>query len=92
MKVRLDVMLAERGLPAIECFHSDHSVADSVRYVGYAKKYELLVTGGSDFHGGNKPDIALGKGRNGNLRVDRSVLEQLDCFAAKQERLRPANR
>ena len=41
-----------------------------------AKKLGLLPSGGSDFHGGNKPDIELGKGRGG-LRVSYALLEDI---------------
>lgn len=59
----------ELGLAGIEVIHSDHGVADVARYQGYAAKFGLLETGGSDHHGGNKPDIALGSGRRGNVAV-----------------------
>ena len=48
------------GLDAIEAYHSDHSDADVDRYLGYAAKYGLRVTGGSDYHGENKPNVRLG--------------------------------
>jgi predicted metal-dependent phosphoesterase TrpH len=48
------------GLDAIEAYHSDHGPADVRRYLSYAQKYGLRVTGGSDFHGGNKPSVRLG--------------------------------
>jgi predicted metal-dependent phosphoesterase TrpH len=73
------------GLPAIEVWHSDHGPADERRYMGYAQKHGLLVTGGSDFHGENKPRIELGRGA-GNLRIPRTVLEAL------LERPNPARR
>jgi len=65
------------GLVGIEVIHSDHSTVDVERYRGYAEKYGLLETGGSDHHGGNKPDIALGEGRRGNVRVPDEFLERL---------------
>ena len=65
------------GLVGIEVIHSDHSAADVERYRGYADKYGLLETGGSDHHGGNKPDIELGAGRRGNVRVPDEFLERL---------------
>jgi predicted metal-dependent phosphoesterase TrpH len=61
-------------LAGLEVYHSDHSPDDVRRYAEIAKKYGLAVTGGSDFHGDAKPDIALGTGRNGNLDIPRSVL------------------
>jgi predicted metal-dependent phosphoesterase TrpH len=48
------------GLDAIEAYHSDHEAHDVQRYLSYAKKYGLKVTGGSDFHGDNKPSVKLG--------------------------------
>ena len=41
----------EAGLDAIEVFHSDHDAAECARYARVAAALDLLVTGGSDFHG-----------------------------------------
>ena len=38
-------------LDAIECWHSGHTMERSSYYLSLAKKYDLIVTGGSDFHG-----------------------------------------
>ena len=43
--------LADGGLAAIECFHSDHDEATTNRYLAMARDLGLAVTGGSDFHG-----------------------------------------
>lgn len=67
------------GLDAIEAFHSDHHEADTQRYLALAGKYGLQVTGGSDFHGENKPNVRLGTG-SGSLAVPFSVLEKLRAF------------
>ncbi len=69
--------MADEGLKAIEVYHSDHTEQDTARYLGYAQKFGLKVTGGSDFHGDNKPSIRLGTGANQNLRISKQVLEQL---------------
>lgn len=68
--------IVDLGLDAIEVFHSDHTALDSDRYLGIARKYGLRVTGGSDFHGDNKPFITLGRGAN-NLSIPKSVLDEL---------------
>jgi predicted metal-dependent phosphoesterase TrpH len=70
--------MASAGLQAIEVFHSDHSHSDSERYLALARKYGLKITGGSDFHGDNKPNVLLGSGVNGNLEVPTSVLDALE--------------
>jgi 3',5'-nucleoside bisphosphate phosphatase len=69
--------LRDAGLRGLEVFHSDHRPADMERYGGIARKYNLLVTGGSDFHGAVKPQISLGTGHNGNLNIPMAVLDDL---------------
>lgn len=69
--------LRDAGLRGIEVFHSDHRPADMERYGGIARKYKLLVTGGSDFHGDVKPQISLGTGYKGNLNIPMTVLNDL---------------
>ncbi len=69
--------LRAAGLGGIEVFHSDHRPADMERYAGIARKYNLAVSGGSDFHGDVKPQISLGTGHNGNLNIPKSVLDGL---------------
>lgn len=43
--------LARAGLDAVEVFHPDHDAALVDRYLDVARRFSLLVTGGSDFHG-----------------------------------------
>ena len=69
--------LCDAGLSAIEAYHSDHSPADTELYLDLARRYGLLVTGGSDFHGDVKPDVRLGTGCDGNLRIPPDLLERL---------------
>lgn len=52
--------LIQHGLQGIEVYYPQHSRADFNYYVYLANKYNLLMTGGSDFHGEHKPDIDLG--------------------------------
>ena len=59
----LEALIAELksyGLMGIEAYYSRHSKEQVKEYLGYAKKYDLLITAGSDFHGANKADIELG--------------------------------
>ena len=43
--------LAEAGLDAVEAFHPDHDAPLVSQYVQIARDLDLLLTGGSDFHG-----------------------------------------
>lgn len=72
--------LASKGLRAVEVFHSDHSPEDVSWYQSLADRLGLAVTGGSDFHGGNKPNISLGTGIRGNLNVPDTVLDRLKAL------------
>ncbi|MCD6337209.1 MAG: DUF2061 domain-containing protein [Candidatus Marinimicrobia bacterium] len=60
----LIVRLKSYGLRGIETYYSQHSKVQVKECLEYAKKYDLLVTAGSDFHGANKADINLGMNVN----------------------------
>ncbi len=64
------------GLQGIEAYHSSNYAQQSDKLRSLAYKYDLVVSGGSDFHGANKPDIELGSGRGG-LRVTEHILKQI---------------
>ena len=70
----------QAGLAGLEVYHSDHPPGLQSYYRDLADDLGLLPTGGSDFHGAVKPDIELGTGRAGNVRVPLSFLESLRLF------------
>ncbi|MGI6152635.1 MAG: PHP domain-containing protein [Christensenellaceae bacterium] len=55
--------LKEIGVEGIEAYYPAHTDAEVDYYVGLAKKYGLLVTEGSDYHGAVKPHTALASER-----------------------------
>lgn len=65
-----------KGLEGIEGYYSEYSINQSEKYIGYAQKLNLKISGGSDYHGEVKPAIFLGTGM-GNLRIPYSVLEKI---------------
>lgn len=65
------------GLPAIEAFHTDHTLADIKRYCEIASKYGFGITGGSDFHGTYKSGVRLGHAVQGTLPIPDSVINAL---------------
>lgn len=68
--------LKETGLMGIEVYHSSQHPGQVAKLRQWQKKYRLLASGGSDFHGLNKPDIQLGTGR-GSLHVPDHLLDLL---------------
>lgn len=68
--------IIERAHPAgIEVYHSDHGEEEELRYLAMAKEYNLMVTGGSDFHGARQGVVFHGD--LGSVTVPVDVLEQL---------------
>lgn len=68
--------LRDGGLCGLESLYSENTADDEARMRQLADSYGLLISGGSDFHGANKPDIRLGVGK-GNLRIPYSILQAL---------------
>jgi predicted metal-dependent phosphoesterase TrpH len=54
------------GMDGLEAYYSAYSPVQSERFIRLAQKLDLLVTGGSDFHGANKPDVPLSIVRDGS--------------------------
>ncbi len=78
-KIELIKYLKSIGLDGIEVFYSDHTKEDEEFLYEIAIKENLLISGGSDFHGENKKGIELGSGR-GNLKVDYKYLEKMKQY------------
>lgn len=67
--------LADAGLAGLEVYHTDHTPEQARHYLALAERHNLLVTGGSDFHGpGHGHESRLGQ-----------VTVPLDAVARLQE-------
>jgi hypothetical protein len=67
----------DHGLRGMECRYSGYGPERVACLEALAGEYGLLKTGGSDFHGQNKPCIRLGSGVDGELAVPYEWLERL---------------
>lgn len=72
----LIVSLKEMGLKGIESYYPEHPPNLIRRYNEMAKGYNLLITGGTDFHGSIKPEIQMGSGA-GDLYIPYRIYENL---------------
>lgn len=68
------------GLVGMETLYSTYDEKTTALSRDIAHEYGLCESGGSDFHGERKPDIALGTGK-GNLAIPYEFLEKLKTFA-----------
>jgi predicted metal-dependent phosphoesterase TrpH len=69
-------VLKEMGLMGIEAFYSDHTPKQSAEIQKIALYHDLIVTGGTDFHGDMTPEIQMGSGR-GNMFIPYNIYENL---------------
>ena len=60
------------GIGGVEVYYPEHSPKHTAHYEALAQRHGLLKTGGTDFHGDIKPEVALGAGY-GDLHVPRDL-------------------
>ena len=68
-----DILTKNYKLDGFECYYSLFSNEQNKFLLDYCKQNNLLVSGGTDYHGRNKPGISLGVG-NGNLDIPDNIL------------------
>ncbi|MBI5518571.1 MAG: PHP domain-containing protein [Desulfovibrio sp.] len=68
--------LKAQGLDGVEVYYTEHSDKYTELLASLAQRLGLLMSGGSDFHGGVKPGVTLGRGRGG-LFVRGELLDQM---------------
>lgn len=75
-------LLKEAGLDGIEAVYSTYTQGEELQIRKYASKYDLLISGGSDFHGSIKPklDLAVGYGK---LFIPESILDEIKAHCKK---------
>lgn len=64
------------GLHGLEAHYPEHTPGKTALYLQLCREFDLLVSGGSDFHGSVKPDIHLGTGRS-NLSLPYDLLQAM---------------
>jgi predicted metal-dependent phosphoesterase TrpH len=64
----IEFLSLEYGLCGMECYYSEYDEATINKSLQIAKRFNLIASGGSDFHGTTKPSISLGTGK-GSLRI-----------------------
>jgi len=71
------------GIQGLEAYYSSYGLLEQGYFVQLAACLGLIPCGGSDYHGENKPSIALGIGKGG-LYVPDSILKLLQDAHASQ--------
>lgn len=69
-------VLVKAGMMGIEVYYPEHSATVTRQLIALARQLDLLMTGGTDFHGDLKPNISLGTG-SGDFLVPLTLFEKL---------------
>lgn len=71
--------MLDAGLDGIEAFYPLHDMKQTDRYVEIANQFDLIVTGGSDFHGFNADaEVSLG-----SVSLPEKTIDTLDARIAR---------
>ncbi len=68
--------LKSEGLDGVEGYYSTYSKQEREYVLSLASKYDLVVTGGSDYHGDTKPGLDLKDGY-GSLTIPSDILDTI---------------
>jgi 3',5'-nucleoside bisphosphate phosphatase len=69
--------LRERGFKGVEAYYGSNSASTRALMVKITRDAGMIPTGGSDYHGTYKNDVALGYGKSGDLHVPNEILQEL---------------
>lgn len=69
------------GLDGVEVVHPSHTASEVKKYKEIAAKYNLLTSGGSDFHGGRKND----SGNMGKYYISEKEIDKMRALLPKKE-------
>ncbi len=70
--------MAAAGLAGLEAVYGRYTPRQRTDLANLARRFGLVPTGGSDYHGVTKPDLHVGTG-SGDLKVPDRVLDQLEA-------------
>ena len=70
--------LKRQGIVGFEAYYGEYGPVEQRYFCDLARKLDMVPCGGSDYHGANKPGLALGIGR-GTLQVPDEVLGALEA-------------
>lgn len=72
--------MIEYGIKGLECYYSRYNIEEIELLKKHANKNNLLISGGSDYHGDNKNNIKIGQLNNTNQPIDSMELNILNII------------
>ncbi len=71
----IEEILSTTDIDGMECVHTEFSKEEMKKAYNLCKKYNKYMSGGTDYHAKNKPDIELGTGRNNNIEIEKEFIK-----------------
>lgn len=72
----IEEILTTTDIDGLECIYTTFSEEERKRIMDLCKKHKKYMSGGSDYHAKNKPDIELGTGRNNNINIELGFIKE----------------
>lgn len=79
------IQLKKVGLAGLEVYYSMNTDEETDMFKKLAEKHDLVATGGTDFHGTNRPEIEIGVGK-GNMNLHYEIVEGIKQWFKKRGR------
>ncbi|MEG0872652.1 MAG: PHP domain-containing protein [Clostridia bacterium] len=67
-------LLENHQIDGVECYYSHFTDEQTEYLVNYCNTHGLYISGGTDYHGQNKPGINIGKGK-GDLSISENIIK-----------------
>lgn len=74
-KQEIENIIKTTSIDGFECQHSIFTEEQKTEIITLCEKYNKYMSGGSDYHAKNKPDIQIGTGKNNNLNIENQFVE-----------------
>lgn len=75
----IEKILVNYDLDGLECEYPLFNVDERNLLKNIALKHNRYITGGTDYHAENKPDIDLGTGIKGNINISKDLINNWIC-------------
>ena len=71
----IEEILSTTNIDGMECIYTEFLEEERKKAYNLCKKYNKFMSGGTDYHAKNKPDIELGTGRNNNIKIEKDFIK-----------------
>lgn len=70
----VELIIEKYELDGVECYYSAFTQEQTKRIIEICNKHNKFISGGTDFHGDNRPNTKMGEGK-GNLNIKKEIIE-----------------